>query len=186
MNLKIFFSLTFILTFVLSGCTYYNEYQQRKHFVGLYEHSFARPFSDDGLRGIAEFHTIDKLNFTGIENSTDIAITFFFSDNIEFSNITLNYKSNIKGKWHLNRNVMSFEVDTSSFKYEFVSSSAKRYIEQTMVRYLRKYIFNDVMKQVDGELIDHYQQSFIVDSLTDSLLVFRNDNDVLELKRLAE
>lgn len=118
-----------------------------------------------------------------MESDADISITFFFSDNIEFSNLTLNYKWNVCCDWQLSGNELSLNVDTSSIDYQFVSSSATRYIEQTMVRYLRKYIGNEVKKTIESGFAEHYGQSMKIVELTDSIMTIERNGELMTMLR---
>lgn len=172
-----------VLIFALSGCDYYHNYQQREPLFGVYHSFFAKTFTDDGLRGVAEFSTTDCFSNDCMESDADISITFFFSDNIEFSNLTLNYKWNVCCDWQLSGNELSLNVDTSSIDYQFVSSSATRYIEQTMVRYLRKYIGNEVKKTIENGFAEHYGQSMKIVELTDSIMTIERNGELMSMLR---
>ena len=112
----------------------------------------------------------EKFGFFGLSSHADAALTFRFDGLFQFPSLTLNYDVNIEGDWSLRDSVITVEIDSASFNYNFISSTARNYTEESMVRYLRKEVDGDISNILRQRLRNAGSRQMRLLDVTDSAL----------------
>ena len=118
----------------------------------------------------AHFDTFQHFTPFGLATSANTALTFNFDGLFEFPSLTLNYELNIDGDWSYADSIITMEIDTATFSYTYINSTAHNYTEESMVRYLRKEVDNNIAKMLCERLRRSSSHDLHLLSLTDSVM----------------
>ena len=132
----------------------------------------------------AHFDTFQHFTPFGLATSANTALTFNFDGLFEFPSLTLNYELSIDGDWSFEDSIISVDVDTTTFSYTYINSTAHNYTEESMVRYLRKEVDNSIAKVLCERLRSSNVSDMRLLSLSDSVMqVSVGDTIVINMHR---
>ncbi|MBP5420435.1 MAG: hypothetical protein J6Y72_11565 [Bacteroidales bacterium] len=118
----------------------------------------------------AHFDTRQSFNPLGLTTTANTALTFNFDGLFEFPSLTLNYELSIDGDWSYADSTISMELDTTTFSYTYINSTAHNYTEESMVRYLRKEVDNNIAKTLCQRLRSSASRDMHLISFSDSVM----------------
>ncbi len=174
--------LYILLLLIFTGCT--DDEKTAWNLVGRYDFSAHEHITDD-INCEVEVDAVQDFGHTGIYSTSNVKFTFHFNETFEFSDIELYYKIKASGDWAYRDSLLIIDIVQDNIKYDFQGSNAKRYVEESMVRYLRKYVTETVSPEIEKYLLLYGQTIICLDALTDSSMILSHPNlgRVIELKR---
>ncbi len=171
-----------IASISLSSCT--QEEKMCWDIVGTYENVTDEYISDDVD---CDLHIVSRHRFglLGFRSSSDVTFVFHFNNTFDFSDIEMYYEVVASGDWSYADSLICIGIDRDNVECNFRGSSASRYVEQTMVRYLRKYVNEKVFPDVEKHFLLFGTERLYLDEISDSTLILshRSAGRAVSLKR---
>lgn len=168
--MKLRYITLILLSTLLSGCAYIDDTALRLKILGDYT-SDLREVYDDGIACDVTMCIDEDFSFFGLFNQADMLLAFRLQDAFEFSDLTLHYKLSVLGDWIVRDSLITVEVDTSTFECTFIASDAQAYTEQTMVRYLRKYVRETFIPSMQRRLANQWNRTVRFSEVNDEWLL---------------
>lgn len=158
---------------------------ERGRVVGSYD-SNVDSHRSDGLDIDVDINTKINFEWLGLDCESNIVLLFIFDEKLNYPNIELRYVTHIGGDWTINDDVLTLDLDTTSFTYDFAGSNATRPTERTMVRNLRKYVGDVYMPVVRERIVNMNSRSVNIVQCSDSLLIVANNDtgNKMELRKI--
>ena len=153
----------------------------RGHYKSTYEQRVV-----DGIPADIHLDVDEELAYWSFHNNVDMKVVFYFNE-FDFSNLTLTYKIDIEGSWDYDKNKLIVDVDTTTFRYEFLGSDAQTPTERAMVRQLcNNVVVTDLMPKVRKKLLNMSQRSVVVYELSEKGMVVEEplSGGKIEMKRI--
>lgn len=154
--------------FLVCACTQENAISRQ--IRGNY-HFTTNEYYNDGIGCDVYVETRQHFGFRSMNSESQMKLNFKFSEAFEFSNIELIYNITTEGKWKYEDSILIVNVDTSAVAYSFEESNARTGIDTTMVRYLRKYVRNTFLPDLERQLLFVGADSICLDEVNDTTLV---------------
>lgn len=114
---------------------------EKSKIRGHYHSTYGQTIHD-GVECDVAMDVDENFGYWGFENNVKMKLTFKFGE-LEFPDLSLFYDVRIEGDWDYRDDKLIVEVDSATFKQEYLDSSAKNATERTMVLQLR----NNVVKK---------------------------------------
>lgn len=154
----------------MSSCAYIDDTQLRLKILGDYTSKHYEEF-DDGIACDVSMDIDEDFSFFGLYNQADMQLEFHLKDAFEFSDLTLHYRISALGDWTVRDSLITVEIDTTTFDCTFIESDAEAYVEQTMVRYLRKYVRETFVPSMQRRLANQWNRTVKFSEVNDEWLL---------------
>ncbi len=148
----------------------------RDRIVGVYELE-ENQLINDGMVCDVNIRLRQGFSRSKINTESDVTLRFCFDENFQFNDMELRYRLSANGRWSCADSLLFVDVDTTSVECEFIGSNAQTYTEQTMVRYLRKYVSENFLRDVEQRLLYVGADEMYLDEVDESSLVLSHAGD---------
>ncbi len=143
----------------------------------------------DGIPCDVMLETSENFELFSFRNKSNMKLDFHFDETFEFPSLMLEYNMEVDGKWRYSDSTLTVDIDTLTFKYEFVGSSAKTPIEESMVRQLKKnVVLDDLMPKMRKRIIESSQRSAHVYDINEESIILKNPltNRAVMIRRISD
>lgn len=156
----------YFLAVAVALCSCTDKSKIRGHYHSVYGQTI-----HDGVECDVFLDADENFGFWSFDNDVKMKLTFKFGD-LEFPDLSLNYKVGIEGEWDYRDGKLIVEADSATFRHEYVDSSAKNATERTMVLQLRNNVVKtELIPLIRKKLMEISERSVKVYELSDNGLV---------------
>lgn len=94
----------------------------------------------------------ESFSLSSVTNTTQMALTFHFTEPFDFPSMTLEYEIKAHGDWVIDGDTLSITLtdDLSNIEYTFLKSNATTPTQDSMVRNIRGMLLKDFKEAKDN------------------------------------